>query len=195
MVIRMTHLMALTAICALTGCAPQLAQRNLGSDEERWEQQIQRSYSGWVSPRRVPPTAEATESDKTATEVVEVTEAPVESTAPAAENPSAVPPVAATGDKTSALEPAADKSAAPAPAAKAETGAETASGIGDEPVLDKSGKDYVEHVVRANDSLSTIAKKYYHDGRKFPRILDANKEKLPNPNRLIPGMTLKIPMP
>ncbi|OGV39143.1 MAG: hypothetical protein A2020_13490 [Lentisphaerae bacterium GWF2_45_14] len=47
--------------------------------------------------------------------------------------------------------------------------------------------------VQKNDSLSKIAKKVYGDGNKWRVILDANKDVLPNPNKLRPGMELRIP--
>lgn len=50
-----------------------------------------------------------------------------------------------------------------------------------------------EYTVRTGDSLSRIAKKVYGNGRLWQRIYDANRDQLPNANKLRPGMVLKIP--
>lgn len=49
------------------------------------------------------------------------------------------------------------------------------------------------YTVRSGDSLGSIAKKFYGDGRKWPTIAAANKDILPDPNRLRIGMRLRIP--
>ncbi len=47
--------------------------------------------------------------------------------------------------------------------------------------------------VKAGDTLSTIAQQVYGDPGKWQQIFDANQDVLKDPNRLQPGMTLKIP--
>lgn len=54
---------------------------------------------------------------------------------------------------------------------------------------------YEDYTVEKNDSLSFIAKKVYGNGRKYYRIYKANEDIIKNPNRIYPGMTLKIPRP
>ncbi len=49
------------------------------------------------------------------------------------------------------------------------------------------------YTVRKGDSLSRIAKKVYGNGRLWQRIYDANRDQLPNANKLRPGMVLQIP--
>jgi len=49
------------------------------------------------------------------------------------------------------------------------------------------------HTVAPGESLSKIAKKYYGDANKWPKIFDANKDKLKNPDLIHPGQILKIP--
>ena len=51
------------------------------------------------------------------------------------------------------------------------------------------------YVVQKGDSLSTIAAKpeIYGHGSRWRRIFDANRNLLKNPNRVRPGMKLKIP--
>jgi LysM repeat protein len=49
------------------------------------------------------------------------------------------------------------------------------------------------YTVQSGDTLGAIAKRFYGDGRKWPTIAAANKDILPDPNRLRPGMKLRIP--
>lgn len=49
------------------------------------------------------------------------------------------------------------------------------------------------YTVKKGDSLWAIAKKYYGDGSKWPRIFDANRSKIKNPNLIYPGQKLSIP--
>ena len=47
--------------------------------------------------------------------------------------------------------------------------------------------------VKPGDSLSKIAKHYYGNANAWPKIFDANKDKLKNPDLIHPGQVLKIP--
>lgn len=49
------------------------------------------------------------------------------------------------------------------------------------------------HVVQAGEVLSGISKKYYGSAKKWQKILDANQDILSSPERLKPGMKLRIP--
>jgi LysM repeat protein len=49
------------------------------------------------------------------------------------------------------------------------------------------------YTVQSGDTLGSIAKKFYGDGRKWPTIAAANKEILPDPNKLRIGLKLRIP--
>lgn len=49
------------------------------------------------------------------------------------------------------------------------------------------------HAVVAGDTLSGIAKKYYGDASKYPRIFDANRDQLNDPDKIKVGQRLKIP--
>jgi nucleoid-associated protein YgaU len=49
------------------------------------------------------------------------------------------------------------------------------------------------HVVAAGDSLSKIAKRYYGDSSQWPRIYEANRDQISNPDLIHPGQNLKIP--
>lgn len=55
-----------------------------------------------------------------------------------------------------------------------------------------SGQDQT-YVVVSGDSLSKIAKRYYGDANKWPRIHEANRDQIKNPDLIHPGQRLKIP--
>jgi uncharacterized protein YidB (DUF937 family) len=65
---------------------------------------------------------------------------------------------------------AAAPSAAPAPSAQAQT-----------------------YTVVSGDTLSKIAKHYYGDANEWPKIFDANRDKLSNPDKINVGQVLRIP--
>lgn len=50
-----------------------------------------------------------------------------------------------------------------------------------------------EYTVSKDDTLQTIAKKFYNSYGKWPKIYEANKDKIPDPNRIKPGLVLMIP--
>lgn len=50
------------------------------------------------------------------------------------------------------------------------------------------------HKVVSGDTLWAIAKKYYGNGSQYPKIYDANKDKVKNPNLIYPGQVLTIPV-
>ena len=49
------------------------------------------------------------------------------------------------------------------------------------------------HIVQPGDTLWAVAKKYYGNGNQYPRIVNANKDKIKNPNLIFPGQQLVIP--
>ncbi len=55
-----------------------------------------------------------------------------------------------------------------------------------------SGRTYV---VVSGDSLSKIAKRQYGDAQKWPRIYEANRDIIKNPDLIYPGQELRIPEP
>jgi nucleoid-associated protein YgaU len=51
----------------------------------------------------------------------------------------------------------------------------------------------VFYTVKSGDSLSKIAKALMGDGNKWPKIFEANKEVIKNPDLIYPGQQLRIP--
>ena len=49
------------------------------------------------------------------------------------------------------------------------------------------------HEVKAGETLWKIAEKYYGDGSLYPRIFEANKDVLKDPNLIKVGQKLRIP--
>ena len=49
------------------------------------------------------------------------------------------------------------------------------------------------YTVQAGDSLSKISKHFYGDPNQYMKIVDANKDQLPDPDKIKPGMQLNIP--
>lgn len=49
------------------------------------------------------------------------------------------------------------------------------------------------HVVQQNETLYSLAQKYYGNGQQYTRIYYANRNRLSNPKNLIVGMKLIIP--
>ncbi len=92
-----------------------------------------------------------------------------------------------TLDQTTAAQPA---DTAEPTQTSATTG--TATTAADEPLepVSPAGRTYV---VRKGDTLFSLARRFYNDERRWRDIWQANRDKLPDPNRLAVGMTLIIP--
>jgi len=50
------------------------------------------------------------------------------------------------------------------------------------------------YVIQKGDSLSAIAKRYYGNANDYPRIFEANREVIKNPDLIYPGQKIRIPM-
>jgi nucleoid-associated protein YgaU len=50
------------------------------------------------------------------------------------------------------------------------------------------------YVIQKGDSLSVIAKRYYGNAKDYPRIFDANREVIKNPDLIYPGQKIRIPL-
>ncbi len=53
---------------------------------------------------------------------------------------------------------------------------------------------YREHVVQSGDTLWAIAEAHYGNGNEFPRIVRANPTQISDPDLIIVGQVLKIPI-
>jgi nucleoid-associated protein YgaU len=49
------------------------------------------------------------------------------------------------------------------------------------------------HTVVKGDTLSAIAQRYYGRASEYPRIFEANRDILHDPDKIYPGQVLKIP--
>ncbi len=49
------------------------------------------------------------------------------------------------------------------------------------------------HIVKKGDTLMQLARNYYGDASRWRSILEANRDRLPDPNRLYVGQELVIP--
>lgn len=50
-----------------------------------------------------------------------------------------------------------------------------------------------KYVVKAGDTLTSIAAQMYGDGNLWPKIFEANKDIISDPNVIRPGQELRIP--
>lgn len=48
--------------------------------------------------------------------------------------------------------------------------------------------------IQRGDSLSAIAKRYYGDAMGYPRIFEANRDVIGDPNKIYPGQMIRIPL-
>ena len=193
----------------LAGCQPELAQTREGAREAQWREMIGESYSGYRPPRTAPPAirdnvspelvereqqtgSEAWVDDSAAPlageEIYYEEEAVIEETAPAPADDAVEPDAAVAADEKAAAvtEEAAvagENGAAPAAADAA---------VGDEKEA-QATDETVEYVVKAGDTLSHIAKKFYGKASFADLIWKANTKAVPDPNRLKPGTKLQIP--
>lgn len=185
------------------GCQPQLAETGMGDAELQWYSYVSESYPSFRPPRTA---AQATQDKYTTLSSGEeqqaeaageellpdegeivleeeaVTEVLVESEA-AADDP----------DEGIVLEPEEEELPKPIAVPEAVQPEQKESGSGEvKPAVEQK---YTEYVVKPGDTLSGIAKKFYRDGRLFERIYEANKDVIPNPNKLPLGAKIRIPQP
>lgn len=70
-----------------------------------------------------------------------------------------------------------------------QSGSSTTSGG---PTSGTSGPEQ-SYTVVAGDSLSKIARRFYGDANKWPRIHEANRDQITDPDLIHPGQKLRIP--
>ena len=52
---------------------------------------------------------------------------------------------------------------------------------------------FSQHTVITGDTLSGIARQFYDDANQWPRIFEANRDQIANPDLIYPGQILRIP--
>ena len=57
---------------------------------------------------------------------------------------------------------------------------------------DEPRVEYYEIV--SGDTLSGIAKKYYGDATQYPRLFEANREVIKDPDLIYPGQKIRVPL-
>jgi len=57
---------------------------------------------------------------------------------------------------------------------------------------DEPRVEYYE--IASGDSLSAIAKKFYGNAMQYPRLFEANKEVIKDPDKIYPGQKIRIPL-
>jgi nucleoid-associated protein YgaU len=50
------------------------------------------------------------------------------------------------------------------------------------------------YVINKGDTLSAIAKRYYGKANDYPKIFEANREVIKNPDLIYPGQKIRIPL-
>lgn len=50
------------------------------------------------------------------------------------------------------------------------------------------------YVIKAGDTLGKIARHYYGNANKYPRIFEANQEVIEDPDKIFPGQKIRIPL-
>ena len=55
------------------------------------------------------------------------------------------------------------------------------------------GTQAKSYTVKAGDTLSKIAKAHYGDATQYPKIFEANRNQLKDPDKIFPGQVLVIP--
>ena len=82
--------------------------------------------------------------------------------------------------------PTAAQAATPAPAA-------ATSAPADAQVVPASSVPVEYYLIKSGDTLSKIAKTCYGDANKYPKIFEANREVIEDPDKIFPGQKIRIP--
>ena len=60
-------------------------------------------------------------------------------------------------------------------------------------IAESSSPSFQEYTVQKDDTLQKISKKFYDSYSKWPKIYEANRDVISDPDRIKPGIVLKIP--
>lgn len=58
----------------------------------------------------------------------------------------------------------------------------------------KTEATFKMYTIASGDSLSKIAKREYGNANDWPKIFEANKDQIKDPNKIFPGQQIKIPL-
>ena len=66
------------------------------------------------------------------------------------------------------------------------------------PIVVRSTEEMVDppeqtYTVKKGDTLSAIAKQFYGKASAWPRIFEANRDQIDDPDKIFPGQVLRIP--
>jgi nucleoid-associated protein YgaU len=61
------------------------------------------------------------------------------------------------------------------------------------PALVNPYHGFLQYTVVGGDTLSAIAQRFYGNGNLWPRIFEANRNQISNPNLIFPGQVLRVP--
>lgn len=59
--------------------------------------------------------------------------------------------------------------------------------------IENQNSEFIDYKVEKDDTLQKISKKFYGSFSKWPRIYEANRAKIKNPDSIKPGITIRIP--
>lgn len=192
----------LTSVCGgaalllfLAGCDPHLAEIESGSQEELWYKQLKANYPSFTPPPNPAPAVYSRTAVPGGTVAVAPADDPDRTVDKAADEKSAAPAPITVKDEKKADAPQelkadgakADAKAAPQADAKAEAKADAKADAKNQA---PAGRFYV---VKAGDTLGSIAKHFYGKASMEDMIFRANSKQLKSRNMLSIGMRLVIP--
>jgi len=50
------------------------------------------------------------------------------------------------------------------------------------------------YIIKKGDTLSAVAKQFYGKANDYPKIFEANREVIKDPNLIFPGQKIRIPL-
>jgi nucleoid-associated protein YgaU len=177
---KVLFLAVVAAMVVVSGCTPSLKPRTLGAEEQQWADYLQGMYPGWKVPATFPQSITLS-SDTVPYSNLELPDQP---NAGVNEDLPTIP------EGNIVEETPAEKEAPAETEVKTEVKTDAEA---ETPLVEEEKVEFTEYVVEKNDSLSSIAKKVYGNGNKYIHIYKANEDVLKDPNKLYPGMKLKIP--
>ena len=65
---------------------------------------------------------------------------------------------------------------------------------GDKQVIPQSDEKVEFYTIQKGDTLSKIAKEYYGNAMDYPKIFEANREVIEDPDLIYPGQKIRIPL-